>query len=53
MKKIIHTLVLLLCSTIAFAQFPSPYCGPITFPTGVEPITLLNFAGGKQRHSRN
>ena len=29
----------------AQAQFPSPYCGPITFTNNVEPITLVNFAG--------
>lgn len=45
MKKLIHTLVLLLCSAVAFAQFPAPYCGPITFSSGIEPITLVNFAG--------
>ncbi len=27
------------------AQFPAPYCGPITFSANVEPITLVNFAG--------
>lgn len=43
MKKI--TLLFLLVGTLAFAQFPAPYCGPITFTVDVEPITLVNFAG--------
>lgn len=44
MKKI--TLILLLIiSKVAFAQFPAPYCGPLTFTSNVEPITLVNFAG--------
>lgn len=43
MKKI--TYLLLLASSMAFAQFPLPYCGPLTFTNGVEPITLVNFAG--------
>lgn len=36
---------LLLFSITAKAQFPAPYCGPLTFTNGVEPITLVNFAG--------
>ncbi|WNM18307.1 T9SS type A sorting domain-containing protein [Flavobacterium capsici] len=43
MKKI--TCLLLLVSSMVFAQFPNPYCGPITFTNNVEPITLVNFAG--------
>jgi hypothetical protein len=43
MKKI--TLLFLMMGTFAFAQFPAPYCGPITFTNAVEPITLVNFAG--------
>lgn len=43
MKKI--TYLLLLVGSFAFAQFPAPYCGPITFEFAVEPITLVNFAG--------
>jgi hypothetical protein len=45
MKKINHTFLMLLISSLAFAQFPSPYCGPLTFTTNVEPITLVDFAG--------
>ncbi|MEO5777970.1 MAG: T9SS type A sorting domain-containing protein [Flavobacterium sp.] len=44
MKKI--TLLLMLFVTFTgFAQFPLPYCGPMTFTNNVEPITLVNFAG--------
>jgi hypothetical protein len=43
MKKI--TYLFLLVGAFAFAQFPAPYCGPITFQFDVEPITLVNFAG--------
>jgi hypothetical protein len=43
MKKI--TYLLLMASSMVFAQFPAPYCGPLTFTTNVEPITLVNFAG--------
>lgn len=43
MKKI--TFFLLLIGFFAHAQFPAPYCGPITFANAVEPITLVNFAG--------
>ena len=32
-------------SFAAFGQFPAPYCGPMTFTSNVEPITLVNFAG--------
>ena len=37
----------MLISYSGFAQFPAPYCGPMTFTStsGVEPITLVNFAG--------
>ncbi len=35
----------LLFATVAFAQFPAPYCGPLTYTSGVEPITSVNFAG--------
>ncbi len=35
----------MLVSYSGFAQFPLPYCGPITFTNAVEPITLVNFAG--------
>ena len=47
MKKI-TLLILILVSYFGFAQFPSPYCGPIVFTATtdpVEPITLVNFAG--------
>ncbi|MDI1316963.1 T9SS type A sorting domain-containing protein [Flavobacterium sp.] len=44
MKKI-TLLLTLLVSFAGFAQFPAPYCGPMTFTTGVEPITSVNFAG--------
>ncbi|MCB0442505.1 MAG: T9SS type A sorting domain-containing protein [Flavobacterium sp.] len=43
MKKI--TYLFMLIGVSAFAQFPAPYCGPITFTNAVEPITLVNFAG--------
>ena len=44
MKKI--TLLLMsFISFAAFGQFPAPYCGPMTFTSNVEPITLVNFAG--------
>lgn len=45
MKRTLQTILLLLCTSIAIAQFPAPYCGPITFAGNVEPITLVNFAG--------
>ncbi|MFZ4679161.1 MAG: T9SS type A sorting domain-containing protein [Flavobacterium sp.] len=44
MKKITF-LLLMLVSYSGFAQFPLPYCGPLTFTSNVEPITLVNFAG--------
>lgn len=44
MKKITLLLVCLV-SFSGFAQFPAPYCGPMTFTSNVEPITLVNFAG--------
>ena len=44
MKKI-TLLLLILLSYSGFAQFPLPYCGPLTFTSNVEPITLVNFAG--------
>ena len=44
MKKIILILTLLV-GCAGFAQFPVPYCGPMTFTSNVEPITLVNFAG--------
>lgn len=37
-------LLSLLINNAAFAQFPAPYCGE-TFPSGVEPITRVTFAG--------
>lgn len=43
MKKITLAIFLLL-GLQGFAQFPAPYCGT-TFTSGVEPITLVNFAG--------
>ncbi|MCF6128700.1 T9SS type A sorting domain-containing protein [Flavobacterium sp. AS60] len=50
MKKI--TLALMLLVTFSgFAQFPAPYCGPMTFTSNVEPITLVNFAGINQTSS--
>jgi hypothetical protein len=45
MRKITLSLMMLFVSFCAFAQFPLPYCGPATFTTNVEPITLVNFAG--------
>lgn len=45
MKKLSISLLMLLYSVLVFAQFPTPYCGPLTFPAGVEPITMVNFAG--------
>lgn len=44
MKKI-TILFVLIYGMYGFAQFPSPYCGPLTNPGGTEPITLVNFAG--------
>ena len=41
--------LMLLCvfayATQTHAQFPAPYCGPLTNTSGTEPITLVNFAG--------
>ncbi|MBL0911073.1 MAG: T9SS type A sorting domain-containing protein [Bacteroidia bacterium] len=34
----------LLPVTAAYSQFPAPYCA-VTYPDGVEPLTLVNFAG--------
>jgi hypothetical protein len=45
MRKLYFTLVLLVSGTCSFAQFPAPYCGPITFEAAVEPITQVTFAG--------
>ncbi|RYF46070.1 MAG: hypothetical protein EOO39_50290, partial [Cytophagaceae bacterium] len=46
MKKITLFITLFFAFVSAgYAQFPAPYCGPITFTTGREPITLVNFAG--------
>ncbi len=45
MKKITKTVFMLLICSTAFAQFPSPYCGPLTFASNEEPITLVDFAG--------
>src|SRR5690606_22274430 len=42
-KKGILTLGLMF-GLSAQAQFPAPYC-PVSFTSGVEPITLVNFAG--------
>ena len=38
-------LFLLFSGSIAYSQFPAPYCGPLVFPSDVEPITMVNFAG--------
>lgn len=38
-------IVMFFVSITAFAQFPAPYCGPITFTNNEEPITLVQFAG--------
>lgn len=43
MKKLL-LFALILSGITASAQFPAPYC-PNTFTSGVEPITLVNFAG--------
>lgn len=44
MKKI-TLLGAILLAIQGFAQFPAPYCGPLTNTSGTEPITLVNFAG--------
>jgi hypothetical protein len=44
MKKITMLLAFLLAfAAEGYAQFPAPYCGPITFTNNEEPITLVNF----------
>lgn len=43
-KKSFFFMVLLACSFSAYAQFPAPYC-TVTYTNGVEPITLVQFAG--------
>ncbi|MBD3582955.1 T9SS type A sorting domain-containing protein [Flavobacterium selenitireducens] len=46
MKKITFLFsMLLLFALEGRAQFPAPYCGPITFTNNEEPITLVQFAG--------
>jgi len=37
--------MLLLFALKGFAQFPAPYCGPLTFSNNREPITMVQFAG--------
>lgn len=44
MKNFYLFLGLFAFSFASHAQFPAPYCG-VTFTNGVEPITLVNFAG--------
>ncbi len=44
MKKIYISLLALLMIFTAKAQFPVPYCN-VTFPSGVEPITKVQFVG--------
>lgn len=44
MKKIYSSLAMLGFVFTSFAQFPAPYC-PVTFPSGAEPISLVQFAG--------
>lgn len=44
MKKFYLSLAMLGCAISSFAQFPTPYC-PVTFPSGTEPISLVQFAG--------
>lgn len=43
-KEFFFLMVLLAFGFSAHAQFPAPYCN-VTFTTGVEPITLVQFAG--------
>lgn len=45
MRKITILVVMFFVCGMAFAQFPAPYCGPITFTNNEEPITLVQFAG--------
>ena len=44
MKKFYLSLAMFGFAFTSFAQFPTPYC-PVTFPSGAEPITLVQFAG--------
>jgi hypothetical protein len=44
MKKITLLTLMLCISSLAFAQFPAPYCGPLEYNTNVEPITLVSIA---------
>ena len=45
MKKItLLFAVFLLVAFKSYGQFPSPYCGPVVYDYGVEPITLVNFS---------
>ncbi len=44
MKKITLTLFMFIAYLSANAQFPAPYCAE-AYGSGVEPITLVNFAG--------
>ncbi len=44
MKKLLLSVAIVISSSSLFAQFPAPYCAEV-FNTGVEPITLVNFAG--------
>ena len=43
-RMLLSASMLFLGAWSAHAQFPAPYC-PADFPDGVEPITLVNFAG--------
>ncbi len=43
-KTLLLTTLLSAAGTSAIAQFPAPYCS-VTFANGVEPITLVQFAG--------
>lgn len=45
MKKLLSAILLVFTCSLAFSQFPTPYCGPLSYPADVEPITLVNFAG--------
>jgi hypothetical protein len=44
MKKTTFLLSMFIISVAGYAQF-APYCGPLAFPQGNEPISLVNFAG--------
>ena len=44
MKKLYSCLAMLAFVCTSYAQFPAPYC-PVTFPSGVEPISVVQFAG--------